>query len=502
MPEHIRALLVVLVVSSFVWLLARPAIVQIIPAATFSRWRMLWYVTTLAWFLAHSFWLYFCIMVVMLVVAGRREPHVFGLYLLLLLAAPAVEAPIPGFGIVDHIFWVDHYRMLALALLLPSAWRLSLRRSTAKFFLSPVDWMVVGYLLVNSALAFRGGNFTNDARAALMPWIDYFLPYYVASRSIQNTEDFRHALVGLLLGGLLLSLLALAEVMRSWKLYEAAAGALGLNTFGAYKLRGGLIRPGVTVIDSIVLGYVIVTAIGAYIYLQGLIKEPARRWLGWLALCIGVLASLSRGPWVGAVLLVVVFIMTGPRPIQRLMLGGLAASCLVVVLSAFSVGQQFIGLLPFVGESEQENVDYRADLLTVAIPVIERNLLFGAADYIHSPELEVMRQGEGIIDIVNSYLGVVLHAGIVGLFFFSGMFVLTLLVLRRGMRWARQLKDPDRLQLGRALFATLVSIMVIIFTLSGISVVPTLYFSAIGISTAYFLSQRALDRAKRLGAAR
>lgn len=500
MPEHIRALIVVLVVSSLVWLAVRPAMVQIVSSRTFARWRTLWYVTTLAWFLAHSFWIYVGIMILVLLVAGRREVHVFGLYLLLLLAAPPTAKPIPGLGILDHIFVLDHYRLLALALLLPCAWRLAQRGSTVPYFRSPVDWLVVGYLVLNSVLAFRGGNFTSDARAALMLWIDIFLPYYVASRSIQNTEAFRHALVGMVLGGVLLSALAVVEVLRSWKLYEAASVSLGLHSFGAYKMRGSFIRPAGTVIDSIGLGYVIVVAAGAYLYLKRTFDGRMKIGLGWLVLATGVLASLSRGPWVGALLLLIVFVLMGPSPLKRLFQGAAAAACVLLVLVIVPAGQQIIKLLPFVGEEEQGNVQYRADLLPASLPVIERNLLFGSSSFLEAPELRVMMQGEGIIDIVNSYLGVTLHAGLVGLILFAGIFLSSLQVLWRGMRWARQTADPDGFALGRALFASVVSIMFIIVTVSSIFAVPVIYFSVVGISCAYFLFQQASERTRQVSA--
>ncbi len=498
MPEHIRALIVVLVLSTTVWWIVRPAIVQIIPAATFARWRVLWYVTTLAWFLAHSFWIYVCVMVIALMVVGRREVHAFGLYLLLLLAAPPAAAPIPGMGVIDHLFILDHYRLLALAFLLPCAWRLAMESSARPYSKTLVDWLVVGYLVLNTVLSYREGNFTSDTRAAFLLWIDFFLPYYVASRSIKDAEGFRHALAGLALGGVLLSVLAAIEVLRSWKLYEAATAALGLHTFGAYKTRGIFIRPAVTVMDSIVVGYVVVVAAGGYLYLQSLIEGRAKRWLGWLGLTVGVLACLSRGPWVGAMLLLFVFLLTSANPVKRMLQGAAVGVCLILALSATDFGQQLINLLPFIGSQEQDNVEYRADLLNVSLIVIERNPLFGASDFMSAPELEVMRQGEGIIDIVNSYLGVTLHAGLVGLSLFVGMFLGALLKLRRGMRWARQFKDTDGLLLGRALLASVISVMFIIFTVSGITAVPTIYFSLVGISCAYFAVQKSKTRVHQM----
>lgn len=487
MPEHIRALVVVLVLGGVVWMLVRPAMLQIVSSETFARWRGLWLVTTLAWFLSHSFWLYVGIVSIVLLQVGRREANVFGLYLLLLLAAPPRAAPIPGFGIVDHIFMLDHYRLLALVLLLPHAWRLSRRPATVRLLQSPVDWLVLGYLALNSVLAFRGGNITSDARTALMLWIDYFLPYYVASRSIRTMEGFRHALVGLVMGGVLLSGLAVIEVMRSWKLYDAASAALGLNPMVVYKTRGAFVRPGGTSIDAIVLGYVMVLASGSFLYLQRLINGRLNRWLGWISLATGVLASLSRGPWVGAGLLVFVFLLTGRRPFMRLIQAFAVSIGLLLALSSTPAGQQFIELLPFVGQEEQGNVEYRANLLSVSLPVIERNLLLGSSNFLDAPELQVMRQGEGIIDIVNSYLAVALHSGLIGLILFLGLFVRAIQIVWRGMRSAAQTRSEDERALGRALFASVISIAFIIFTVSGIYMVPTIYFIFVGLSSAYFL---------------
>lgn len=491
MPEHIRALVVVLIVGSLVWILARPAFIQVLSPETFVRWRVLWYVTTLAWFLSPSFWVYVGIMTVVLIRIARRERFIFGLYLLLLLAAPPWSSPIPGMGIIDHFFLLDHYRLLALVLLLPLAWRLSKLSSTVRLFQSPVDWMVLAYLVLNTLLTFRGGNFTSDARTGLMLWIDFFLPYYVASRSIQSMEDLRHALMGLTVGAVLLGALAIVEIARSWKLYDAASAALGLNPFFVYKTRGPFVRPGATVIDSISLGYVMVVATGAFLYLQSRIEGRFWRWMGWLALATGVLACLSRGPWLGAFLLIFVFLITSPQWLKSVFQGATVATCLLLALSATSAGKQFIDLLPIVGSAEQGNIEYRSNLLTIALPVIERNFLFGSANFYDAPELEVMRQGEGIIDIVNSYIGVALHAGIVGLILFVGMFIRSLLALRRGMKWAQANHKSEQFLVGRALFAAVVSIMFIIFTVSSIFIMPIIYFVFIGLSCAFGLMHAA-----------
>jgi O-antigen ligase len=116
--------------------------------------------------------------------------------------------------------------------------------------------------------------------------------------------------------------------------------------------------------------------------------------------------------------------------------------------------------------------------------VIGRNFWFGSVDYLQTPEMQSMMQGQGIIDIVNSYIGVTLNYGVTGLALFAGFFLTILLSLYRVIRAA-----PDRtredIRLGRALLAAWLGIMVMIFTVSSIFFVPYIYWTVGGIAVAY-----------------
>lgn len=58
MPEHFRALIVILFLASVVFLLARRPATDLIPLSDFKRRRNLWFLLTLLAFVSHSFWLY------------------------------------------------------------------------------------------------------------------------------------------------------------------------------------------------------------------------------------------------------------------------------------------------------------------------------------------------------------------------------------------------------------------------------------------------------------
>lgn len=486
MPEHLQALVVVLTLSVAVFFFARTALVQVVDAKTFSRWRILWVFMTLALFLAHNYWLYVLMVAAYALVVARKEVHVMGVYFLLLFVAPPAGIEVPGMGVVNHLLILTQYRLLALVLLLPAAIALLQRSSTLKWGRSPVDWMVLAYLVLISLLRFREANLTSGLRDIVTIGIDVLLPYYVASRSLRSLNDFKYALSGFVMGAMVLAALSVVEVVLSWNLYFSVLNALGLNSmeFGGYLYRGSFLRPNVTVGNSIVLGYAVMVALGFFFFLKQFVEPPRLRWLGAGLLLMGVASSLSRGPWVGACFLLVVYLIQGPNAGKNLTITVLSVVVAGVLLSMFPMGQAVLEMLPFVGTVDEFNVEYRANLLTNALPVIERNLWLGSVDYLQAPELQVMIQGDGIIDIVNTYVGVVLDAGLVGLFLFVGSFVLALKHVRAATRRAPA-HGPEAVVLGRALLATLAAVMLVIYTVSSIFAVAVIYWAVLGVCVAY-----------------
>ena len=92
MPEHLRALVVILAVAAAVFAFAKaPACAAAATAADFERRRNLWFAITLAAFLAHNFWVYILLVAVMLAFAAAREPNKLAMYFTLLFAVPALN---------------------------------------------------------------------------------------------------------------------------------------------------------------------------------------------------------------------------------------------------------------------------------------------------------------------------------------------------------------------------------------------------------------------------
>ncbi len=485
MPEHLRALIIILVLATTFFAFARYPASAITEVENFTRRRNLWLGLTLAVFLAHNFWIYVIIAILLLLYSNRRESNPPALFFSILLVLPMAIVQIPGMGMINYIFDLSHARILSLFILLPAFFTLLWQVDTAAFGRTGPDKLLAAYLLLTSILLLREDNITNTMRQIFYLFIDVFLPYFVISRSLKNLQSFRDALLSLVLAIIVLAPLAVFESAKHWLLYSSLTEALGLEEgMTTYLGRDGLLRAITTAGQPIALGYLMAVGMGLYLFLQSAIKQKFVRRLGMVLLIVGLIAPVSRGPWVGAAVLIVVFIATGPYVVRRLMSLALAAILALPLIAMLPGGERVINLLPFIGTTEKGGIDYRERLITNSMIVIQRNPWFGSDDFLNTPEMEVMRQGEGIIDIVNTYISIALKAGLVGLGLFIGFFVMTLWGICRAMRSIPD-KDSEEYLLGRALLATLLAILTIITTVSSITIIPIVYWSVAGLGVAY-----------------
>ena len=491
MPEHFRALVVILVLTGIVFAMARRPAADLIPDRNFTRRRNLWFVLTLLAFVSHSFWVYAGIASIVLTFAGNRERNPVALFFLLLFLIPPATAEIPGFGLVNYFFALNHIRVLALCVLLPAFLVLRKRADTIPFGRTWPDKLLAAYLLLTSLLFLRETTVTDTLRQMLYLFIEVFLPYYVASRALRNLSDFKDALFGFVLAAMVLSLIGLFEYAKHWQLYSAVVYAMGMQWDPGYLSRGGSLRASATTGQAIALGFVISVAIGFYLYLQEEVRSKLQRSLGALLLAGGLYAPLSRGPWIGAAVMIVVFIGTGRKAIKRLMLLAAAGALALPLLAIVPGGQKVLDLLPFIGTVEVENITYRQRLIDNAVIVIQRNPWLGSFNFRSTPEMQSMIQGQGIIDIVNTYIGIALSFGLIGLTLFVVFFASVLQGIRKGMRSFPN-EDDEARRLGRALLATLAGILITIVTVSSITVIPVVYWSVAGLCVAYAQMARRL----------
>jgi hypothetical protein len=487
MSEHLRAFLVILVLTvPVLWLARGTATTVAMSNGQYASLRSLWLVVTSIAFLAHDFWLYVAIVSLLLLWVKTGPEERFPRFLFLLFAVPMVSAEIPGVAGIRYIIALDHVRVLSLLLLLPAYVWLRRKPSVRPFGYYWVDRLVAGYIVLGLALQyFAGDTLTNLVRSFLERTIDIVLPYYCASRSLQDLPSFRNALMSFVVAVLLLVPVAAFEFARHWLLYSSLPSAMGLRFgYGNYLGRGDSLRALASTGHSIVLGYVMGIGLCFYQFLRRSFASDRMWKFGLLTLTIGLVVPIARGPWVGVAAAVAVILFTGPEKLSRTAKFAAIGTPFVFALLASPYGDAIVDRLPFVGNVDAQNVDYRQRLFQVSLAVVLQNPWFGSFSYLSNPMMEQMRQGEGIIDIVNSYLAVALSGGIASLAFFAGAFGIAWLGVAACLRRIRDKKSEEHL-LGRALLAALTCIIVTITTVSSILTIPVVYWCVIGMCVAY-----------------
>lgn len=484
MPEHLRALLVILVLAASVFaFVQRPAFGIPIATEDLRRRRNLWFGITLLAFLAHNVSIYIVGATILLLVTIKAEKNPLALFLFLLFAVPPFSTKILGVGAINQLFEINHLRLLSLAILLPAWYFIRKNKGAEPFGEFWADRFLLAYLVLNATQVFGYGNLTNELRIGIFyPFIDVFLPYYIASRSLRSLAAAKDALASLGVSCLILGVIGIFEFIKSWLLYSSLPSALGV-TFGMgnYLGRGdlGVIRGLASTGHGIALGYVLVIAFLLYQFVQPRGRSPVSNTVGSLVLFSGVIAALSRGPWVGLAVGVVVFtLMSADRKkdLSRLLVGS-SFVLLIVLISPYR--DKLINILPFVGTTDEGSITYRKMLLENSLLVISQRPWFGGGDYYNELASMGMVQGEGIVDLVNTYIVIALSKGCVGLVLFVGVFLAAAFRLFRAWKCV-EISGEFHL-LGRALISALVAILVIIATVSPILCIPTLYWTLAGL---------------------
>ncbi len=505
---HISAYVYIMVIATFVFaVVKKPLTASLVTPEDFARRRNVWFGLTSAAFLSHNFWLYIAISAVIVLHAMQKERNPMALYFLVFAAVPIFDMPIPGFGVVNFVFDMNHVRLMAMIILAPVAFRLVQTKEYVSSTYRVAHRILLAYMGLAFALAASHITTANILREALYLFLGTWLPFFVASRSLRDIRQLREALTMLVLGFSVLGLVAVFETTRSWILYETLRAPFGAPpaalTF--YLLRetegGGVLRAITTLGHSIVLGYAMGIGICIWAALRHSIKPSNMSYFVLACIFAGFAAAFSRGPWVGMVAGMLFLSLLGPNFFKRMV--GVGAFCLVAFAALLFTpyGQKLYAYLPFVGSVSSDTVDYRVRLFEVSMEVFWDSPVFGNFKYMFDPRMEEMRQGQGIIDMVNSYLGVAMKFGMVGLVLFLLPFLVVIFMASKTAREVEPLHQSMGMT-GRSLAGILVGTLLTIATASSVDFVPVLYWPLLGTAAAFVGIANRWKAAQRVSAAR
>ncbi len=492
MPEHLRAFLVISLLMAMAYAISRRLFAHAVEPKFVGRLYATGYAATAIMFLAHNMWVFLGGLALLSLLAARRFTYPLALFVFLLLLMPEFSARVPGFGLVNWLIDLNAWRVLALTVLLPASVFLLHQSHLPKPGRLLADKLVIGYVLYTTLLCyFHYDTFTGGMRHLAAIILDMALLYFVASRGLVPKGAVRHVMVALVIAAIYLALAGAFEFGKHWMLYSSVKNALDASTgmFG-YLGRGDTLRAAATTGQPIALGFVMMVALLATAYVQKLVQPGLNRTVLWGLMALGLVAAMSRGPWVGAAIGLIVAALVSANPVGnvlKLAVTGLIAAIVLVMLPG---GEKIIDYLPWVGSIDAGGIDFREILWEQSMLVIAKNPWLGAIGFTEDPLYNVIRLGDGFVDIVNSYLGIVLSYGLIGLSLY--VFLLGAAVLQTYAAVSHRKLTGEIQSYGTALLATLVSTVVVIWMVSSISQIAPLVTLLTGSGVA--MSLRASSR--------
>jgi len=483
MPENIRAIVVLYFVLFFFskWIKKNNTLISSGLLFIFLHTMILIYGIS---FLIPNYWVFIVLTFVILRrYTSLTEVDKVCFFFFLLPLLPELIKEIPGFFGIRFIAELTYPRILVMGLLVP----IYMKNNRVKTG-TPNSSILFLYVLLIFILGTRDNTFTNSLRTSIYLFLDILIPYIVISKSINSEKDIQKIIISIFYSILFIAIVAIFETLKGWHLYYSLSYNLNImHRIGSYGTRENLLRATGPFSSPISLGYTIVIGFGLGLGITPHFKNKRFFYCSFGILLLALLATLSRGPWVGFFCLIFIYIMSGNK---RVVVMVKLIIAIIPVLFFTPVGDKFIGLLPFVSDASVDthnsgSVSYRQELFRNSLIVIQRNLFFGSVSYMQSPELLSMVQGQGIIDIVNSYIRIALSYGIVGLLLFVSFFCS--LIFQLIIRLLRTKVNGRISQLGRALLATIISILIMIATVSSIDTISLMFWSIAAIISKYLI---------------
>lgn len=346
-----------------------------------------------------------------------------------------------------------------------------------------VSWGVLSFSILEAFASAREGNaLTGFARGLVHASLTYYFPYLIVLSLVSSAQHYRQLIVAIVFCSIALFAPALYETIKRWNLYNIYYFYIDEQSPHLFqRFRAGFIRVTTNFINPICYGYFSAVALVLSISMLDRLKTLHR--LGFILLLLfGCIVAFSKGPYMGlGVAFAYLFVILPQLPkfkyfgVFLLLLMGLSLTPLWEII---------LNLLPFIGDISPESESYRTLLLSQSLMVAQESLWLGrpmAEVYAH-PEMQVLMQGQGIIDITNFYLQVLLELGIVGLALWVAINAITLWQLFRSAKKQVELGNSEEAKQLYVASAALLLSCVVIGVVSDIDRVIMIHMLTLSIS--------------------
>lgn len=374
---------------------------QLMPRADVRKYFTWWAILASVYFLSPNPLVFSILAVVFLLLIAKRFDRLEAGAFFLILLPPGLFlfGDLPA---INYLLRINFAFLVAMILLTPIA--LKYASKVPLKGLNSVDVAMMIVLLFILALIWRSTTFTDALRGTFVNGIKILGIYYAFSRGIQNREHLTRVLSAFIAAAVLAGSIGIVASVINWDFFATQDSRL-FDTFIRYKARAGRLRvAGVFGGAYPDFGTTLMIALIAAAFAIAKIEKAMLR----VAIVVGFIAAWfvtgSRGPIIALVASMPVFFLTRPSPMKSFFLLGLAGGIGLLLFSLTPPGKEFLAYLPFIGTAGVGEVTYRQRLIDASWEVIKRWPLFGNPDFADTPWMQEMRQGEGIIDVVNDYL--------------------------------------------------------------------------------------------------
>ncbi len=353
----------------------------------------------------------------LLAIAGAASPRgAVILYLGVLAALPVTmtyQLPFPG---LNYLIALDYAKLAALVLLGPAFMRGIFEKAPSDF--KNVERLLLFFTLLTGVMSLRDLPFTSMMRTVVNQLLLIYVPFVAISRTLKTREDVNHALSALFASFAILAVIGAISALRAWNYYAALADYTTAKPY--LDFRNGFIRAGATMLPSLLA---FTCAAGFLLALRARVQKlmPVHFLFGCMAVFgFAAFVTGARGGWLAAIICLLsyfVFLRSSAAMRKIFYVAGVVA----VIAGFFAIFNESSVL-----NDEYGTVSYRADLIRTSVEQIKDRPIFGSSDFMQSARFQHLRQGEGIIDLVNGYIYIVLFYGLTGLGAFLGAHFLTM----------------------------------------------------------------------------
>lgn len=428
----------------------------------------------IAWSLT-NIWLLFAFVGIGLPLIARTRETIVSMYLFSLLLLPALDTP----TIVGPLKLFDFSVHDALAVGATIGILRCKDRASPSIHCDAAVCIIL--LILGMALA-RGTSISHFMRESLNVIIDLGLPYFIVSRGLRSMRDMRLAMMWMAAGAVTLSAILAYEVVKNWAIYSELYRNYDLPTQFLIKERAGQLRAGGPFVEPTSAAMVLGQCALALWLSRSVFRSKISHLLLFAFTLYGLSAPQSRGAWIGlfvALMAADTFRGKYSRLFEKAVIIGLACGGLFLAAHFSTEVAQSIGL---AGDSSDTS-DYRRRLLARGMEEFWKNPVMGYSTPQLLIQMHDLRQGEGIVDFVNTYLWIALISGIGGLLIFIRTFFFFMYEMWKSVRIGAGVEGGR--EAATFVFAALCMVMEMLFFTS-FGTRPAIYlFALFGFGAAY-----------------